>query len=129
MSRELLLDTSALIDIYKARPRIRPYFDAISHREIIPYLSVISEAELWRGLRPGEVETHQALLAWFISLPLHANAARQAGLWMQQYQAHGLGWMDALIVATAVVAGVPILTRDQRLAALLQNHAPFELYA
>jgi len=128
MSRELLFDTNALIDIYKGRQRIRPYFEAILNHELTPYLSVISEAELWRGLRVNEVDSHHALLSQYVSLPLHSNAARQAGLWMQQYQPQGLGWMDALIVGTAVTTNVPILTRDKNLAEVLQAHAQFELY-
>ncbi len=128
MNKELLFDTNALIDVYKGRQRIWPYFEAILNHEINPYLSVISEAELWRGLRVGEVEKHHALLTQFVSLPLYSEAARQAGLWMQHHQPQGLGWMDALIVGTAVIANIPILTRDKKLADVLQIHAQFELY-
>ncbi len=128
MGRELLFDTNALIDIYKGRQRIRPYFAAILNQELTPYLSVISEAELWRGLRVDEVDRHHALIAQFVSLPLSSKAARQAGVWMHQYQTQGLGWMDALIVGTAVAAEVPILTRDKKLAEVMQAHARFELY-
>lgn len=128
MSKELLFDTGALIDIYKGRPRIKPYFDAYITAGKLTYISVISEAELWRGLRAGEMEKHNALFAQFVILPLRSEAARLAGEWMQQYHAIGLGWMDAFIAATAVTADLTILTRDKQLASLLANQLAFELY-
>lgn len=128
MSKELLFDTGALLDIYRGRPRIKPYFDAYIKAGRLNYISVISEAELWRGLRANEVEKHNILLAQFVVLPLRSETVRLAGAWMQQHQADGLGWMDALITATAVVGGLTVLTRDKRLADLLAAQLPFELY-
>lgn len=126
--QEWLFDTGCLIDIYRGQARIKPYFDDILTGEIAPYLSVITEAELWRGLRAGELDKHQALVAQFNILPLRSEAARLAGSWMQQYQAAGLGWMDALITATAKVNDVPVLTRDKKLAQVLAGEATFTLY-
>jgi predicted nucleic acid-binding protein len=126
--QELLFDTNCLIDIYWGRERIRPTFDSILAGEVTPYMSVITEAELWRGLRAGELEKHQALVTQFTILPLRSEAARLAGSWMQQYQAAGLGWMDALITATAQVNDLVVLTRDKNLAQLLAREADFTLY-
>lgn len=128
MSKELLFDTGALLDIYKGRNRIKPYFDHYVKTGKLNYISVISEAELWRGLRTHEVDRHNVLLAQFIVLPLRSEAARLAGSWMQQHQAIGLGWMDALIVATAATANLVVLTRDKRLGDLLATQSAFELY-
>lgn len=36
--------------------------------------------------------------------------------------------MDALITATAKVVGLPLLTRDARLASVLTTEATFEIY-
>lgn len=128
MSKELLFDTGALIDIYKGRSRIKPYFDAFIKAGKLNYVSVISEAELWRGLHANELDRHNLLMAQFTVLPLRSEAARLAGSWMQQNQAIGLGWMDAFIVATATTSDLTILTRDKRLAHLLANQTAFELY-
>lgn len=128
MSKELLFDTGALIDIYKGRPRIKPYFDAYIKAGQLTYVSVISEAELWRGLRAGEMEKHNALFAHFVILPLRSEAGRLAGEWMQQHHAIGLGWMDAFIAATAVTADLTLLTRDKQLAKLLATQLTVELY-
>lgn len=128
VNEELLFDTSALIDIYLGRRRIQPYFTAVLDSAITPYLSVITEAELWRGLRAGELDRHHQLMSQFITLPLQSEAARLAGTWMQRYEHQGLGWMDALITATANVAAVTVLTRDKKLTTVLHTEAQFELF-
>lgn len=124
-----LFDTGALIDIYRGRPRIRLFFDDLLSEAVTAYVSPVSEAELWFGLRPGEQEQHEALLNFFIALPVTSKAGRLAGQWMQRYGSRGLGWMDALIVASASLAGVPVLTRNRRLAEVLAEEAKFELYS
>jgi len=126
--RELHFDTGCFLDIYHGRERIRPYLDAVAAAKLRPTMSVVTEAELWRGLRAAEVERHETLLSCFLILPLRSDAARLAGSWMQSYQSSGLGWMDALITATAKVADVPVLTRDKRLAQVLASEVAFEVY-
>jgi predicted nucleic acid-binding protein len=126
---ELLFDTGCLLDLYHGRSRIQPYLDAILNGTLLPYLSVLTEAELWRGLRAGELAYHEALIAQFVVLPLQSDAARLAGSWMQQYHATGLGWLDALIVAIGETNDMLILTRDKRLAFVLSSEATFELYS
>ena len=124
-----LFDTAALIDIYHGRERVRLYFDRLFEGSATAYISPISEAELWLGLRPDELARHEALLAYFQALPLTSDAGRLAGEWMRRLRPAGLGWMDALIAATAAVAGVPVLTRDRRLAETLGGEAEIVLYA
>lgn len=126
---ELLFDTNALVDIYRGKSSIKPYFDAIFDETILPYVSVLTEAELWRGLHADETEKHELLMERFISLPLDSDAARLAGAWMQKYFSSGLGWMDALISATGKSAGLTVLTRDKRLVTVLASELSFELYS
>lgn len=126
---ELLFDTTALIDIYRGKEGVKSYFDLILDGVLMSYISVITEGELWRGLRAEEVERHLLIIEQFVSLPLDSDAARLAGTWMQNYSTSGLGWMDALISATGKVAGLSVLTRDQRLANVLSVETKFELYS
>jgi predicted nucleic acid-binding protein len=125
---ELLFDTNALVDIYRGQASIKARFEAILDGSLLPYVSVITEGELWRGLRPDELERHELLLSQFISLPLDSDAARLAGSWMQKYATTGLGWMDAFILATGKIADLPVLTRDKRLVGVLSSEIEFELY-
>ena len=124
-----LFDTAALIDIYHGRERVRPYFDRLFEGSATAYISPLSEAELWMGLRPNELARHEALLAYFQALPLTSAAGRLAGEWMRRLRPERLGWMDALLVATAAVADVAVLTRDRRLAETLGAEAQIILYA
>lgn len=126
--RSLVFDSTALIDLYRGRSGIRPYFKALLDGKLLAFVSVVTEAELWRGLRPEEVERHEALLSNFVPLVLESAAARQAGAWMQRHGATGLGWMDALIVATAAQADLTVLTRDLKLVRCLADEAVFETY-
>lgn len=126
---ELLFDANALIDIYRGKSPIKPYFNAILDETILPYVSVLTEAELWRGLHADETEKHELLLERFINLPLDSDAARLAGSWMQKYSADGLGWVDALISATGKAAGLTVLTRDKRLASVLSAEVTFEIHS
>lgn len=114
--------------MYRGRDFIKPYFDTILDESLLPYISVITEAELWRGLRPEELERHELLMQRFVSIALDSDMARLAGAWMQKYANSGLGWMDALISATGKVAGLAILTRDKRLAVVLSSELKFEVY-
>ena len=125
---ELLFDSTALVDLYRGQALLQPYLDAVIAGDLSGYISVITEAELWRGLRADEVERHEALIGHFTCLPLDSAAARQAGAWMQRYEARGLGWMDALIVATARRADLTVLTRDLHLAKCLEGEADFRTY-
>lgn len=126
--RSFLFDTGAILDVYHGRARVRPYFDRLIDDADVAYVSPLTEAELWVGLRPNEQETHEALLALFITLPLTSAAGRLSGEWMRRYGSKGLGWLDALIAATAAVAGVPVLTRDKWLAAILGADVEFIVY-
>ena len=128
MGKERLFDTGALLDIYKGCERIKPYFDVYVKAGKLNYISVISEAELWRGLRAHEVDSHKALLAQFVRLSLRSEAACLVGSWMQAHHASGPGWMDAFIVATAAIADLVVLTRDKQLANVLTKQSAFELY-
>jgi predicted nucleic acid-binding protein len=125
---EFLFDTNALIDIYRGRDFVKPHFEAILDGSLLPYVSVITEAELWRGLRPEELERHESLMERFVPIPLDSDIARLAGAWMQKYADSGLGWMDALISATGKITGLAVLTRDKRLALVLAPELKFEVY-
>lgn len=123
-----LFDTGALIDIYRGRSRIQPYFNALIEGRPAAFISVVSEAELWQGLRQDELSRHDALLSRFNTLPINSESARMAGGWMQLYKTRGLGWMDALMVATAHKNQLVVLTRDRRLVSLMERDAGFVVY-
>ena len=127
-SPALLFDTNALIDIYRGRETMRARFQDVVAGQLTAHLSVITEAELWRGIHPEDTDRHEAILSYFRLIPLYSAMARLAGKWMRKYEAQGLGWMDALIVATAKQKGLDVLTRDTRLVKVLASETQFEVY-
>lgn len=126
---ELLFDSTALVDLYRGQAALRPYLDALIADDLGGYISIITEAKLWRGLCTDEVERHEVLLSLFTHVPLYSAAARQARIWMQHYGPRGLGWIDALIVAAAHQADLTVLTRDLLLVRCLDGEARFQIYA
>jgi predicted nucleic acid-binding protein len=105
----LLFDTSDLIDYLR-----RSNQDAISRVEAVingselGYCSVVTEAELWAGIRNRRSELEAiALLAKFQTIPVTSSIARLAGNLLRgkdenQVKAH---FGDALIAASVIEAG------------------------
>jgi predicted nucleic acid-binding protein len=130
----LLFDTSDLIDYLR-----RSNQDAISRVEAVingselGYCSVVTEAELWAGIRNRRSELEAiALLAKFqiILIPVTSNIARLAGNLLRgkdenQIKAH---FGDALIAASAIEVGETILTADGRSQRVFGNQANYLVY-
>ncbi|MFC2023809.1 PIN domain-containing protein [Chloroflexota bacterium] len=109
-----MLDTVALIDYYHGRPGVSPYFDAILEGQAAGAFSTITELEMWQGIRPGEEERHEALLALLERVPLEGAMARRAGQLRRRFGLDRLALPDAAIAASAELAGCTLLTRNTR---------------
>jgi predicted nucleic acid-binding protein len=109
-----MLDTVALIDYYHGRPGVLRYLDAILEGQAKGAFSTITELELWQGIRPGEEERHEALLALLERIPLDGAIARRAGQLRRQIGLERLTLPDAAIAASADLAGCTLLTRNSR---------------
>ena len=109
-----MLDTVALIDYYHGRPGVFPYLDAVLEGQATGAFSTVTELELWQGIRPGEEERHEALLALLERVPLDGAIARRAGQLRRQFGLDRLTLPDAAIAASAEFAGCTLLTRNTR---------------
>ncbi len=107
-----MLDTVALIDYYHGRPGVLPYLNAILDEQAAGAFSTITELELWQGIRPGEEERHEAMLALLERVPLDGAIARRAGRLRQQFGLDRLTLPDAAIAASADLGGYTLLTRN-----------------
>jgi hypothetical protein len=58
-----MLDTVALINYYHGRPGIVSYLDAILDGDAEGEFSTVTKLDMGQGIRPGEEERHEALLA------------------------------------------------------------------
>jgi predicted nucleic acid-binding protein len=124
-----MLDTVALIDYYHGRPGVLPYLDAILGGQAAGAFSTVTELELWQGIRPGEEERHEALLALLERVPLDGAIARRAGQLRRQFGLDRLTLPDAAIAASAELAGCTLLTRNARDLKVLADVLAVEFYS
>jgi len=112
----LLLDTTVLIDVLRSRNHRRAWLEQLVLSGKVLATSVISIAEVYGGLRPGEeapTRMHLANLEW---LPVSAPIAEQAGLIKasRSRQGHSHSITDMIIAATAIECGCPLATDNQK---------------
>jgi predicted nucleic acid-binding protein len=124
-----MLDTVTLIDYYHGRPGVLPYLEAILDGRSSGAFSTITEIELWQGIRLGEEERHEALLALLERVPLDGAIARRAGQLWQQVGLERLSLPDAAIAASAELSGCTLLTRNTRDFEALEGVLAVEFYA
>ncbi|MFM7642886.1 MAG: type II toxin-antitoxin system VapC family toxin, partial [Cyanobium sp.] len=103
----ILLDTNSLIDVLRGEAVALRWLEQQGQASI----SVITWIEVLVGCRQGERERVEARLASFRRWPVDDAIARESvGL----RQRHGLKVPDAIILATARCAGLPLATRNSR---------------
>ena len=66
----------------------------------------------------GEMLKHYGLLHWLPSVP-HQEVVTFIGA--NELCGRGIGWIDAHLLASALVAGIPLWTADDRLAKVAAN--------
>jgi predicted nucleic acid-binding protein len=124
-----MLDTVALIDYYHGRHGVLPYLEAILEGKTSGAFSTITELELWQGIRVGEEERHEALLALLERVPLDGAIARRAAQLRQQVGLERLSLPDAAIAASAELNGCTLLTRNTRDFETLDELLAIEFYS
>ena len=109
----MLIDTDVLVEYLRGRGEAAEYLEGLASDL---HLSAISVAELFAGVRGDEEEKSlNQLLQKFVVLPVTQEAARLGGLYRRDHgPGYGTGLADALIAATAEVAGADLVTFDQR---------------
>jgi predicted nucleic acid-binding protein len=125
---DYLLDTTVFIDYFRGRQEALTYFNAIFNGEVSGAFSVITEAELWEGLRPGEEQAHEQLLSLLRPVEVDRVIARRGGELRRYFKDQGLGMPDALIAATAETTDAALVTRNQRHFQALQGIIQCEFY-
>lgn len=90
MPGRLLLDTDVIIDYLRGMPKALTFLENLDNPL---FLSAMSVAELYAGLRPGpEVQTLQHFLTAFTSTTIDQEIARQGGAHRRTYgTSHGTG--------------------------------------
>jgi predicted nucleic acid-binding protein len=113
MAERLLIDTDVLVEYLRGRSEAVEYLEGLTSDL---YISVISVAELFAGVRDDEEEKSlKQLLLAFAILPVTEKTARLGGLYRRDYGgSHGTGLADALIAATSEENGADLATFNRR---------------
>ena len=113
MAERLLIDTDVLVEYLRGRSEAVEYLEGLTSDL---YISVISVAELFAGVRDNEEEKSlKQLLLAFVILPVTEQTARLGGLYRRDYGgSHGTGLADALIAATSEENGADLATFNRR---------------
>ena len=126
MAERLLIDTDVLIEYLRDRSEAVEYLEGLTSDL---YMSVISVAELFAGVRDDEEEKSlEQLLLAFVVLPVTEKTARLGGRYRRDYRgSHGTGLADALIAATSEENGADLVTFNRRHFPMVSKiTAPYE---
>ena len=121
----MLLDTDVLVEYLRGRKEAVEYLEGLASDL---YVSVISIAELFAGVRGDEEERwlRQFLLA-FDAVPVTEKVARMRGLYRRDYgPSHGTGLADALIAATTLESGAKLASFNRRHYPMGETTVPYE---
>ncbi len=110
-----LIDTDVLIDHFHGHAAALDYIaDSLMSGETTA-ISAVTLTELLGGMRAGEENQTERLLALFIILPVDESIGRKAAAYLREYRrSHRLELGDALIAATAFVHRGEIVTRNAK---------------
>ena len=110
-----LVDTDVLIDHFHGVTAATEYVSSALLEDGELFISIISIAEILTGIRQGEEDDTEALLALFSIVEADEAIARLAGKYLNEFQkSHALDLGDALIAASAKVLDAELVTRNAR---------------
>ena len=125
----VLLDSTVLIDLLRARPETVGRLETLRARGDIPFTCAVNVEEVRRGLRPGEEEMAGALFAGLREAPLGIEEGRRAGAWRRDFARRGrtLAQGDCLIAAAALGVDARLATgnpKDFPIRGIVVEHWP-----
>lgn len=115
MAQLILIDTDILIDVGRNIEEAVNYLARIEQQKVSG-ISTITKMELLVGSRnKRELKEIEEFVLRFQIINLNETIADKAFDLLKDYRlSHGLLIPDALIAATAIASGVPLVTKNQR---------------
>jgi len=108
-----LVDTDIAIDFLRQRGYAQKLLENWAGEGLLA-ISTLTHLEIYQGMKPGEERATNAFLDGLISVVVDVPIARRAGTMLGELRSKGmtLGIADAIIAATALQFGAPLLTNN-----------------
>jgi predicted nucleic acid-binding protein len=116
----LLLDTTVLIDVLRARNNRRSLLAELVESGRTLATTAINIAEIYAGMRPNEAHATNIFLATLVCYPITAEIAYRAGSLKQKWAQKG----QTLTLADMMIASVAL---DHRLTLMTDNRKDFPI--
>jgi len=113
---KLLLDSSVLIDVLRARNHRRAQLAELVRGGHVLCTTALNIAELYAGMRSGEEQATEALLAGLQLFEITADAGRRAGALKNAWSRKGrtLTLADTIIAAVSIERGCALVTDNAK---------------
>ena len=113
MHKSLLIDSDILIDHLRKEKKALDFLDTEIENGSILFLSVISRAEIYAGLRKGEEEIISSLFEIITPVNVDTAIADKTGEYLRKFgKTHALNIGDAIIAATTSEMKLTLATRN-----------------
>ena len=108
-----LVDTDIAIDFLRRREYARKLLTNWAGEGLLA-ISTLTHLEIYQGMKTGEESATNAFLDGLISVVVDIPIARRAGMMLGDLRSKGLtiSIADAIIAATALQFGAPLLTNN-----------------
>jgi predicted nucleic acid-binding protein len=108
-----ILDTDIAIDFLRRREYAQELLNRWANEGLLA-ISTLTHLEIYQGMRSGEEGATNAFLDGLISITVDVPIARRAGTILGEIRSKGvtIGIADAIIAATALQLGTPLLTNN-----------------
>lgn len=108
-----IIDTDITIDFLRRREYAQKLLKSRAEEGLMA-ISTLTHLEIYQGMKTGEEELTNAFLDGLISVAVDIPIARRAGTMLRGLRSKGMtiGIADAIIAATALQFGAPLLTNN-----------------
>ena len=108
-----LVDTDIAIDFLRRRDYALKLLESWAGEGLLA-ISTLTHLEIYQGMKAGEEKATNAFLDGLVSVTVDIPIARRAGTMLGELRSTGItiGIADAIIAATALQFGAPLLTNN-----------------
>ena len=108
-----ILDTDIAIDFLRRREYAQKLLENWAVEGLLA-VSTLTHLEIYQGMKTGEEGATNAFLDGLVSVVVDISIARRAGMMLGELRSKGvtIGIADAIIAATALQFGAPLLTNN-----------------